>query len=96
MAHVVLLHRRLRDLRLPVRSERCPQVVILHTYFLIALLEGTQDIGNRKRSRMLWAHRHCSEAGEGEIRRQGNLPFSLLFFFGQSLCGSCCLNVDPR
>lgn len=81
MAHVVLLHRRLRDLRLPVRTERCPQVVILHTYFLIALLKGTQDIGNRKRSRMLRAHRHCSGAGEGEIRRQGNLSFSLLSFF---------------
>lgn len=95
MTHVVLLHRRLRDLRLPVRSERCPQVVILHTYFLIALLKGTQDIGNRKRSRMLRAHRHCSVAGEGEIRRQGNL--SSLFFFlpGQSPSGSCCLNVDP-
>ena len=81
MAHVVLLHRRLRDLRLPVRTERCPQVVILHTYFLIALLKGTQDIGNRKRSRMLRAHRHCSGTGEGEIRRQGNLSFSLLFLF---------------
>lgn len=97
MAHVVLLHRRLWDLRLPVRSERCPQVVILHTYFLIALLKGTQDIGNRKRSRMLRAHRHCSGAGEGEIRRQGNLSFCLFFFFffGQSPSASCCLNVDP-
>lgn len=31
VAHVVLLHGRLRDLRLPVGGERCPQVVVLHT-----------------------------------------------------------------
>lgn len=30
---------------------------------------------------MLRAHRHCSGAGEGEIRRQGNLSFSFFFFF---------------
>lgn len=30
---------------------------------------------------MLRAHRHCSGAGEGEIRRQGNLSFSFFSSF---------------
>lgn len=33
---------------------------------------------------MLRAHRHCSGAGEGEIRRQGNLSFSFFFFLAKA------------
>lgn len=44
VAHGVLLHGRLSHLRLPVGGQRSPQVAALHAHFLVAFLQGAQDV----------------------------------------------------